>query len=304
MDELVVEGLLLLDKPAGPTSHDMVATVRKLCGGDKVGHTGTLDPLATGLLIILVGRATKLAQFVPGDPKVYEGTMLLGMSTDSMDTEGEIIFEGSFEGGPGDVAEALASLQGEIDQVPPMFSAAKHRGSPLYRYARRGETVPRTARKVSVYNCRMTAFRPGDRLAEADFTLECSSGTYVRELVDRAGSILGCGGTLSRLRRTASGPFRVEQAVTLQEASARFSGPGSCLLPMDDAVGSYKRADVAEGWIRMAGNGASIEEAMVERVDGEMTAGETVAVFARGELMGIHRVESTSPLVLRPQRIL
>lgn len=302
--ELTVEGLLLLDKPSGPTSHDMVASVRKMCGGAKAGHTGTLDPLAIGLLVILVGRATKLAPFIPGDPKVYEGTILLGISTNSMDMEGEVISEGVFGGGTDEVGEAFASLVGDLEQVPPMFSAVKYRGSPLYHFARRGEKVPRKSRKVRIYRSEMTAFRPAGRKAEVDFIIECSPGTYIRELADRVGDMLGCGGTLSRLRRTASGPFSVEHALSVEEISACLSGGGHCLLPLDVAVEGYKRAEVADAWLKAARNGATLEEMMIETGDKGMVEGDTVAVFAERGLMGIHRVVATNPLSLRPLRIL
>ena len=299
-----MEGLLLLDKPTGPTSHDMVEAVREMCEGAKTGHAGTLDPMASGLLIMLIGRATKLAPYIPGEPKVYDGTILLGLSTDSMDLEGEVVSQHVFEGSAADVEAALGSLVGDLEQAPPMFSAAKYKGSPLYRYARRGEEVPRKTRKVSITSLQMTAFRPKGEKAEVDFCVECSPGTYVRELAARIGDMLACGGTLSRLRRTASGPFKVKNALTLEEASFGLSRGTLHLLPPENAVAGYKRMVVAEEYVKAARNGATIEEDMIETAAASLADGEVVAVFAGGEIMGMHRVVAASPLSLRPLRIL
>lgn len=299
-----MEGLLLLDKPTGPTSHDMVAAVRELYGGVKTGHAGTLDPLATGLLVILLGRATKLASYIPGNPKVYSGTILLGLSTNSMDLEGDVISRSVFTGTAADVEAALDSLVGDLEQAPPMFSAAKYRGAPLYRYARRGEVVPRKTRKVSVSRSEMTAFRSeGDR-TEADFRVECSPGTYVRELAARVGDMLGCGGTLASLRRIASGPFHVDNAITLEEARNRRNRSAIDLISLEAAVAEYKKIAVAKEWIRAAQNGATIEGDMIGTEVEGVCEGDVVAVFAEGEIVGMHRVVATSPLTLKPLRIL
>jgi tRNA pseudouridine55 synthase len=299
-----VEGLLLLDKPTGPTSHDMVAAVREMCGGAKTGHAGTLDPLASGLLVILIGRATKLAPYIPGDPKVYDGTILLGLSTDSMDLEGDVTSRGVFTGDTADVKAAMDSLVGELEQEPPMYSAAKYRGSPLYRYARKGEVVPRKARKVRILRSEMTAFRSRGERAEVDFHIECSPGTYVRELAARVGDMLGCGGTLSKLRRTASGPFRVENALTLEVASTCFSEGTLNLLPLQEAVAGYKRMVISPEFVKAARNGVTIEEDMIGSAGAVAAVAEIVAVFAEGEIVGMHSVVSKSPLTLKPLRIL
>ncbi len=299
-----MEGLLLLDKPTGPTSHDMVAAVREMCGGAKTGHAGTLDPLASGLLVILLGRATKLAPYIPGEPKVYDGTILLGLSTDSMDLEGDVTSLSEFTGDAADVETALSSLVGELEQEPPMFSAVKYRGLPLYRYARKGEEIPRKTRKIRIFRVQMTAYRSKGERAEADFHVECSPGTYVRELAARVGDILGCGGTLSSLRRTASGPFKVENALTLEEASICLSEGTLHLVPMEEAVAGYKRMVLSEESVKAARNGATIGEDMIESAEAGVAGGEVVAVFSGDEIVGMHRVVATSPLTLRPVRIL
>jgi tRNA pseudouridine55 synthase len=294
-----MDGLLLLDKPTGPTSHDIVASLRAVCGGVKTGHAGTLDPLASGLLVILLGKATKLAPYIPGDPKVYEGCILLGISTDSLDIEGELLAEASYEGSGEEAAAALAAQVGTVEQQPPMFSAAKYKGKPLYRYARRGVEVPRQSRQVQVYRFEMTGFRSGKGRAEVDFQVECSPGTYVRELAARVGDTLGCGGVISSLRRIASGPFRVENALTLHDVERRMEGHAGTegfVLSMERAVEGYKRIDVSDEGLRTARNGAPLNPEMICGMDTGIIAGDTVAVFAGGALLGMHRVTRESPL--------
>jgi tRNA pseudouridine55 synthase len=299
-----VDGLLLLDKETGPTSHDLVVAVKKALGGARTGHTGTLDPLASGLLVILIGRVTRLAPFVPGDPKVYEGSILLGISTDSLDTEGRIISEAAYAGGPEEAGSALASLAGERDQLPPMYSAVKHRGKPLYRYARRGEEVPRKSRRISVYQSEMTAFRRRGNSAEIDFNITCSSGTYVRELAACVGEMLGCGGAISRLRRLASGPFRVEDAITMDELAGKRPEDTGFILPAEAAIEGSKRVAVAGQRIRTVRNGAPLQDTMLEWADAGIREGEIVAVLGDGELLGMHRVSAADPFCSHAVRIL
>ena len=300
-----MDGLLLLDKPAGPTSHDVVEAVRGLLGGAKAGHSGTLDPGASGLLVLMVGRATKLAPYLPADPKVYEGSILLGVRTDSMDVAGEVVAEGSYGGGPEQARLALASLVGEVDQVPPMFSAVKYRGEPLYRYARRGEEVPRRSRRIRVYGSEMTAFRALGSRAEVDFLVSCSPGTYVRELAARVGELLGCGGAISRLRRLSSGPFRLEEASPLEGLLSSRQRAELVLLPLERAVDGYRKVVVSGAWSKAARNGAPLREEMVgEGVEG-VEEGEIVAVVDEaGKLVGMHEVVERRPFTSRPRRII
>ena len=299
-----LDGLLLLDKPSGPTSHDMVALARRLLGMAKVGHTGTLDPLASGLLVLLMGKATRLAPYIPDDPKVYEGCMLLGLSTDSMDTDGTITAEGVYDGGPEKAQGALESLVGEFEQIPPMYSAAKYRGKPLYRYARKGEEVPRKARRVRVYRSEMKEFRELGTRAEMHFFIECSPGTYVRDLAARVGDILGCGGTLSSLRRLMSGPFRVEEAETPQELEERIAAGDVHLQPLELALQGYGRIEVTEAGAQAVRNGSPVGEEILKRIDTGIAEGDVVAVFAGGDLLGMHRVLCTSPLASRALRMM
>ncbi len=299
-----MDGLLLLDKPQGPTSHDVVAALKAIFDVRKTGHAGTLDPLASGLLVILVGRATKLAPYVPGDPKVYEGRILLGISTDSLDIEGELLSEVPCEKGAQEAREALAALVGTLEQVPPMFSAAKYMGKPLYTYARRGEEVPRKSRMVRIYRFEMSGFRAAGGRAEIDFHVACSPGTYVRDLAARVGDALGCGGVISCLRRIASGPYRVEDAHTVQEIRECVAGRRAFLLPPERAVEGYGSIGVSPEGMQAALHGAPLSADVISEADGEIEEGDIVKVFGGGALLGMHVVERVNPFVSRALRII
>jgi len=297
-------GLLLIDKPSGPTSHDVVAAVRGFLGKVKVGHTGTLDPMASGLLVVLVGSTTRLAPYVRDDPKIYEGSILLGVCTDSMDTQGEVTCEKPYGGGPREAREALASLLGELEQVPPMYSAVKHRGRPLYHYARKGQEVARKSRRVRLYRVEMTGYRDLGERAEVDFVVECSPGTYVRDLAARVGCALSCGGTLSRLRRTAAGPFRVEDASSLEAVGDELARGWEVLLPAEAALTGYARVEVTGAACGAVRNGAPVTRDMVSGADAGMALGDVVAVFGGGTLLGVHRVTSLEPFESRAARMM
>ncbi len=224
------DGILVLDKPAGPTSHDMVDRVRRLFGIRKVGHGGTLDPMATGVLVMLLGRATKLSNMFLGSDKTYEGTLCLGIATDSHDAAGTITAEKEWRSVTQEqLLTEMAKFQGDLMQMPPMVSAIKIAGVPLYKHARKGITVEREARLIHVYEFSLTRFSPPD----ADFILRCTKGTYVRKVVADIGDALGCGAHLSRLRRTRSGDLTVENALTAAQLSTLTSEElASRLIPM------------------------------------------------------------------------
>ncbi|MBN1556975.1 MAG: tRNA pseudouridine(55) synthase TruB [Lentisphaerae bacterium] len=206
------DGVLVVDKPAGPTSHDVVDRIRRTFQIRKVGHGGTLDPQATGLLIVLVGRGTKLSSLFLGSDKTYEGTLRLGVATDSQDAQGRVTAERDPSGVTRDRLEAeMARFRGDLYQTPPMVSAVKVDGVPLYKRARRGQTVKREPRLVHVYAFDLTDFRP----PYADFVLRCSKGTYARTLCADVGEALGCGAHLHALRRTRSGDIDIAAAVPL-----------------------------------------------------------------------------------------
>jgi tRNA pseudouridine55 synthase len=207
------DGVLLIDKPAGMTSHDVVDCVRRHFGFKKVGHCGTLDPAATGLLILVLERATKLQDRLMSDDKAYEGAMILGVSTDSQDADGEIIAEKPVPPLTAeDIEEVLAKFRGDIQQIPPMVSAIKHQGTPLYKLARKGKTVEREPRLIHIYDLRVL----GLELPRITFRVACTKGTYVRTICSDIGDLLGCGAHLHELRRTRSGKFDVNEAHQLQ----------------------------------------------------------------------------------------
>ncbi len=303
MPDLSLSGLLLIDKPKGPTSHHMVDAVRRALGGARVGHVGTLDPMATGLLVMLVGRATRLAPYVPGDPKRYSASMLLGMETETMDLEGKVLSDRGYAGRREEVEKALSSLVGEWEQTPPAYSAVKHRGKPAYRYARKGERVELASRKVRIYRVEVTAFRRLGNKAEVDFLVECSPGTYVRELAARIGGELSCGGTLSRLRREASGPFKVEDALGLEEFKSRLKAGEKVLLPMHMALGGMKSVEVKADSVPGVVNGGNLDESKLLITKEDFKGGDMVAVMGNGELLAVHEVTMAKPFSSRPLRV-
>jgi tRNA pseudouridine55 synthase len=230
-----VDGVLVVDKPAGPTSHDIVDRVRRALGERRVGHTGTLDPFATGVLPLCLGKATRLARFLAEGEKVYRASVRLGFATTTDDRTGEPLGEPHPVALPrGAVEETLATLVGTFDQVSPAFSAKRVGGRRLYEFARRGEAAPRQSARVTVHAIDLVAFA-GERL---EIDVRCSAGTYVRALARDLGERLGVGGHLTALRRTRSGRFDLAQAVPADDLTdaARRLVPLGALLPELPAV--------------------------------------------------------------------
>lgn len=233
-----MDGFLLVDKPAGMTSHDVVARVRRALGERRVGHAGTLDPPATGLLLIGVGRATRILRFIEAHHKEYVAEATFGVTTTTEDATGDVIAERDASAVTREAVErVLAAFRGTIEQVPPMVSAVKVGGERLYRKALRGEDVERAARAVTIHALDLLSFEPGAR-ARAGFRVVCSKGTYVRTLAADIGEALACGAHLTSLRRTRVGPFPVEEAVALEDVDA------AALRDVGDALRGYPRRDV------------------------------------------------------------
>lgn len=228
------DGILNLDKPRGPTSHDVVSRVRRLTNVRRVGHAGTLDPLATGVLLVCIGRATRVSEYLMAGQKVYRAQVHLGVTTDTYDAEGQIVEEVPVDASRLQVETALAQFQGTISQVPPMYSAIKRQGKPLYRLARQGIEVQREPRLVEIYRLELTGWEPPLCTLE----VACSSGTYVRALAHDLGQVLGCGAHLAGLTRLASGGFRVEDAVTLDAFTQAVEEESwaALLHPLDAAL--------------------------------------------------------------------
>jgi len=236
-----VNGILLLDKPLEVSSNGILQRVRWLFQAQKAGHTGALDPMASGLLPICFGEATKFSQFLLDTDKTYLVTANFGVRTSTSDVEGEVISEKPVQFSQAELEQALVAFRGDILQVPTMFSALKYQGQPLYRYARQGITVPREARPISIFRFELLAFNG----STADFIVHCSKGTYIRTLIDDLGEALGCGAHVGRLHRTQVGPFHAAQMVTPPQldalaeqchASGDFSTMDALLLPLDAGI--------------------------------------------------------------------
>lgn len=207
-------GFLNVYKPVGKTSHDVVAYFRKLLKIKKIGHTGTLDPFAEGVLPICVGNSTRLIEYLPDD-KAYLAFVQLGKATDSYDTEGNVIFESDKKVTKEQLVSALTSFEGEIEQLPPMYSAIKVKGKKLYEYAREGKTISVAPRQVTIHKIELKNF--DEEKQEAQVYIECSKGTYIRSIANDLGQNLCCGGYLTRLIRTKAGKFLVEDSIKMQE---------------------------------------------------------------------------------------
>jgi tRNA pseudouridine55 synthase len=237
-----MDGLLVIDKPAGMTSHDVVARCRRALGERRVGHAGTLDPSATGVLILGVGRATRLLRFVEAAEKEYRTDAVFGVTTSTLDEDGEVTGGGDASAlTEADVHAILPRFIGDIEQVPPMVSAIKVGGEALYRKARRGEEVDRPSRTVHIEELILESFVSGER-PRATLRVRCSKGTYVRSLIDEIGSAVGTGAHVAGLRRVRVGRFGVDAATSIEEVSEEL------LRPMEEAVSGYPRRSVdAEG---------------------------------------------------------
>ncbi len=275
-------GFLVVDKPSGWTSHDVVDAARRWIGTRRVGHLGTLDPLATGVLPLVVRSATKLVPYLASDDKVYVGTIRLGIETDTLDADGAVVrrHEGAF---PDEAAvrEGLAAFVGEIEQIPPMYSAVKKQGVPLHKLAREGHEVEREPKRVRVERFELLRYEPPD----LDIEVACSGGTYVRALASDLGARLGCGAHLASLRRTASGPFGIDRAATPDEleAAAERGAIEERIMPAVNGLGlpvlrlrEGEARDVAHGR-ELSGTGLRLEPGA--RVAAVEPGGELLAVL-------------------------
>ena len=222
-------GIIIIDKPAGWTSMDVCAKLRGILHEKRVGHAGTLDPMATGVLPVFVGQATKAVSFAENGRKVYEAVLQLGLVTDTQDTTGETLEERTVTVTADDVAAALPRFLGEIEQIPPMYSAIKINGQKLYDLARQGKEVARKPRRITIYDLALTEDMGGGRYA---LRVECSKGTYIRTLCHDLGQALGCGGCMAALRRTEASNFRIDEAVTLEDVQRE----GEALLRPTDSL--------------------------------------------------------------------
>ena len=238
-----MNGILNVNKPSGLTSHDVVKRIRKLAGG-RVGHAGTLDPNATGVLLICGGRATRVAEYLMASEKVYDAVVRLGTETDTYDVDGRVVETRRVSVSRAEIEAALEGFRGEIEQVPPAYSALKRNGQPLYKLARRGIEVERSARHVEISELTLIECK----IPDVTLRIRCSPGTYVRSLAHDLGRVLGCGAHLASLERTASGNFTSADAIALDDAEAAASEARlvELLQPLDAALGMYPSATLNE----------------------------------------------------------
>lgn len=293
-----LDGILLLDKPQGLSSNQALQRVRHLFRAEKAGHTGSLDPLATGLLPVCFGEATKIAGLLLGSRKAYETVAELGLTTDSDDADGAPLVQREIPAGLDDatIEAALAPLRGAIRQRAPIYSALKQGGEPLYAKARRGEAIEAPERDVVVHRLDLLG-RDGPRLR---LHVECGSGTYVRSLVRDLGEHLGCGAHVATLRRLWVDPFTAPRMYRLEELQALLEGQGeaaldACLLPIEVGLSGFPRVRLDSAQARRLGQGQRL------RLDGVDSA-ECVAIYSEaGRVLGLGEVDSDG--VLRPSRL-
>jgi tRNA pseudouridine55 synthase len=298
----VPDGILVIDKPEGPTSHDVVALVRRTLGVRRAGHTGTLDPMATGLLAVLLGRATRLAQFFSGGEKVYLARVRLGLETDTWDRTGTVIRQATPDAPLPDAAAigaALDTFLGERDQVPPPFSAKMVDGVRAYTLARKGKDVPVAPARVTLHAASIEAVAPPC----VDVRISCSAGFYVRALAHDLGALLGCGACLDSLRRVATGGLALDEAVTLDVIARTPEAAAERIIPLDRALPALPCLVLNEAGTRRAGHGNEVGPAHLASPAPLLAPGPVRLVDQDGHLLAIARLDAGSG-ILHPAVVL
>lgn len=292
-----VHGVLLLDKPVGMTSNQALGAVKRLFNAEKAGHTGTLDPFATGLLPLCFGEATKFAQDLLDADKSYEATVHLGVMTDTGDTEGEVIATHAVDVSTEQIEAVLATLRGQIHQVPPMYSALKRDGKPLYAYAREGVTLEREARAVTIHALELLAYQA----PELRISVTCSKGTYIRVLGEDIGKALGCGAHLTALRRTRIAQIELAAAMSLEQLSAMSPEQlNQQLQPVDALLSNFPRIDLNEDLSHrfLQGQRLALGKAGVEST---VSSGRLRVYGHQQQLLGTAQMQPGA--VLAPERL-
>lgn len=279
-----MDGVLVVDKPPGVTSHDVVDAVRRKLKTRKVGHAGTLDPGATGILLLGVGKATRFLSYAQAAPKRYVAGARFGTATTTQDSSGDVVSTGDGRFTEAELLDALRSFTGEIEQIPPMVSAVKVGGEKLYEKARRGEEVERAPRRVTIYE--LTLLKHDPEAATSTLEVLCSGGTYVRTLIHDLGAALGCGAHMTSLRRTAAAGFTEMDAIALDAVDV------TALRPLGDAVRELPRLDVDEDAARDVAHGKALD--LTAPAEG------AVALFHDGRLIAVYRSVANG---LRPDRV-
>ena len=277
-----MNGAVFLDKPAGMTSFTAANRVRRALGLKKAGHTGTLDPMATGVLVVMLGGATRFIEFIPSHDKAYEAVFRLGITTDTLDSEGTVLTETETAFTAAQVEDALSGFRGEIDQVPPMYSALKKDGQKLYELARKGVEVERESRKVTVHELALT----GADETNQTFSIRvaCSAGTYIRSLVADVGEALGCGAVLTALRRTAAHGVTIERCVKLEDVNE------SCVAPVETLL-DYPAVTVTAAQVKRFCCGGELDK---NRLRGLQGAGLYQVLSPEGGFLGLGEIAPES----------
>lgn len=283
-----MNGIINVYKEKGYTSHDVVAILRKIAGQKKIGHTGTLDPDATGVLPVCLGRATKVCDLLTDHDKTYETVLLLGKTTDTQDISGEILKEHPTDHlNEAEVIKVIENFKGTYDQIPPMYSALKVNGKKLYELAREGKTIERKSRKVTIYQIHIKKIQ----LPRVRMEVTCSKGTYIRTLCHDIGNRLGTGGCMEELTRTKVGRFELKDSLKLEELSdlAQNGRLEDALIPLDQMFSELQSVVPAEKYISKAYNGNDFFKNQLSE-DGKFCSGEKVRVYdAQGHFIGVYR---------------
>lgn len=302
-----MNGIINIYKEKGFTSHDVVAIVRKTLNEKKVGHTGTLDPQAEGVLPVCIGKGTKVADYIMAERKSYKSILKLGITTTTEDATGEVVEEKKVIFDENKITEAVNSFKGEYFQVPPMYSAIKVNGKKLYELAREGKEIERKARKITIFDIRIVRFLPPDSI---EIEVDCSKGTYIRTLCADIGSKLACGAHMSTLLRTASGEFKLNSAVTISRLKelAQQNLVKEILLPIDTALKQYNKVFIAQKAAKLLYNGCKIYNYFFESVQRDIILGEKILAYdSNGSFIGIYEAQQDKEndrLCIKPLKLM
>ena len=288
-----MNGVLIVDKPAEFTSFDVVAVVRKLSGQRKIGHTGTLDPNATGVLPLLLGKATKAQDIVPNHDKEYAAEFKLGITTDTLDIWGKVKSEIQSRVGKAEIESNIKKYTGEIQQIPPMFSAVSVGGQRLYDLARKGVEIERKARKVTVYELELTSF--DEKKQSGKLRVKCSKGTYIRALIDDIGKELGAGAVMTALRRAMACGFTLEQAYSLEQIKKLPQGElESKLLSTESLFYTYPELYVTDAQAKRFYNGGELDKSRTRLADKVLPDGSIYRVKGERQFLGLGIIKANS----------
>lgn len=296
-----INGVLLLDKPLGLSSNSAIQRVKYILNAEKVGHTGTLDPLATGLLPVCLGEATKFASYLLDGDKEYIATAQLGVITDSGDAEGNIVATNVVTTNLATIEQVISQFRGEITQVPPMYSALKHNGRPLYEYARAGITIERPSRSVTIHELELLSYDP--TLEQIQFRARVSKGTYIRTLAEDIGNSLGCGASLIGLRRTHSNLFNIDAAYELDELIEIANWQELNILPVDVLCQDLAIFEISDKLLAAVSNGNKCKLTDIE--PDNVLVGKGVRVYHQNRFMGVAKLQLNQGIVeLCPRRMM